>query len=53
MFSEWFAERGRKQECQEPCEVVILALNSPLKEMQKDMDEKMDVLMNTHNSRKL
>lgn len=33
--------------------MVILALNSVLKEMQKDMDEKMDVLINIHKNGKL
>lgn len=30
---------------------MILALNSLLKELQKDMDEKMDVLINIQNSK--
>lgn len=31
--------------------MMILALNSLLKELQKDMDEKMDVLINIQNSK--
>ena len=32
---------------------MILALNSLLKEMQKDMDEKLDVLINIQKNSKL
>lgn len=48
-----FAGRGRRKGFQEPFKMVILALNSVLKEMQKDMDEKMDVLINIHKNGKL
>lgn len=52
-ISELFAGRGRRKGFQEPFKMVILALNSVLKEMQKDMDEKMDVLINIHKNGKL
>lgn len=48
-----FADRGRRKGFQGHFKMVILALNCVLKEMQKDMDEKMDVLINIHKNSKL
>lgn len=36
-----------------PFQMMILALDSLLKEMQKDMDEKMEVLINIQKNNKL
>ncbi|KAF5916658.1 hypothetical protein HPG69_005453 [Diceros bicornis minor] len=40
-----------KEKMEEIKQMMILALDSLLKEMQKDMDEKMDVLINIQNSK--
>lgn len=53
VVSEQPAERGERKGFPTPFNVTVLALDFLLKEMQKDMDEKMDVLINIQKNSKL
>ena len=46
-------QRGRRKVFPKSFKMKMLVLNSLLKEMQKDMDEKMDILINTQKNYKL
>lgn len=50
-LSGW--QRRKRRGFPKPFKMIILALNFLLKEMQKDMDEKMDVLINIQKNSKL
>lgn len=53
MISAWLAERDKRKGFEKPFRMIMLSFDFPLKEMQKDMDEKMDVLINIQKGSKL